>query len=103
MGWTDEGLEADLDAKAEMPEHIEHPADAKERATSQGEPVPGRQHAIGLLTAGLIAQGVDPKKEQEGEHSRVEDAMPRGEEGLQVCQVAVGPGVKVRARHQPGA
>ena len=103
MGWTDERLEADLDAEAEMPEHVDHPADTKQGATNQGETVPGRQHPIGLLAAGLIPQGVHRQEGQDREHPRVEDAMPRGDESLQARHVAMGPGVKVGPRHQPGA
>ena len=86
-----------------MPDHVDHACDAKEGGANQREVVARRQSLIQAGTAGLVAQRTYAQKDQDGEESRVQHAVPGGEEGLQPGQVPVGPGIQVGARHQPGA
>ena len=100
---ADQGCETDLDPETEMPEHVDHAANAKQHAAKQREAVAGRQHVIRAVSARLVAERAQGQERQDGEHPGVEHGMPGREERLEPGEVPMGPGVKVGTSHQPSA
>src|SRR5680860_891015 len=97
MGGAKQGVDANLDTEDRVPQHVGDASEAEQQDAEETDQV-ARRHGVG----GEASEGARPGLEAKGlvddpagsrQKPGIEDCMPGREEGLEACEVAMGPAI----------